>query len=143
MVQCGKTKHFESLDKISWNQFFKKIRAITIQCNLVRNALISRKCEKNIAIESNFCNIHTMQCNANMIQNSKHTLWKLLNFIAKVFSQKFRQINVLQKNFSMNWFDEKKMLGWQWISSFSHTHSGVEITEFYCCLAFSTKIPSN
>ena len=64
MVQCGKTKHFESLDKISWNQFFKKIRAITIQCNLVRNALISRKCEKNIAIESNFCNIHTMQCNA-------------------------------------------------------------------------------
>ena len=37
---------------------------------------------------------------------------------ATVFSQNFRQINVLLKNFIMNWFDGKSF-AWQWISRFS------------------------
>ena len=45
------------------------------------------------------------------------TLLKLRNFTATVFWQIFRQIKVLLKNFTMNWFDGKNL--WQWISSFS------------------------
>ena len=108
MVQCGKTKHFESLDKISWNQFFKKIRAITIQCNLVRNALISRKCEKNIAIESNFCNIHTMQCNAMQTWSKIANIhcgnyWILLPHTVRSAKQKFPK----NKDFEMYEFRSK------------------------------------
>ena len=40
-----------------------------------------------------------------------HTVWKLRNFTATVFSQIFRQINVLLKNFTVNQFDEKKLRG--------------------------------
>jgi len=40
-----------------------------------------------------------------------HTVWKLRNFTATVISQIFRQINVLLKNFTLNWFDEKKLRG--------------------------------
>ena len=46
------------------------------------------------------------------------TLWKLQNFTATIFSQKFRQINVLLNNFTINWFDGKRF-AWQWISRFS------------------------
>ena len=46
------------------------------------------------------------------------TLWKFRNFIATVFSQKFRQINVLLKNITIHWFDGKKF-AWQKISRFS------------------------
>ena len=42
--------------------------------------------------------------------------WILLP--ATVFSQKFRQINVLLKNSTINWFDGKKF-EWPWISRFS------------------------
>ena len=45
-------------------------------------------------------------------------LWKFRNFTATVFSQKFRQINVLLKNFTINWFDGRKF-AWQRISRFS------------------------
>ena len=31
-----------------------------------------------------------------------HTLWKFRNFTATIFLQKFRQINVLLKNFTIN-----------------------------------------
>ena len=41
------------------------------------------------------------------------TQWKLRNFVATVFSQIFRQINVLPKNFTVNQFDEKKKFEWQ------------------------------
>ena len=46
------------------------------------------------------------------------TLWKLQNFTATIFSQKFRQINVLLNNFTIIWFDGKKF-AWQWISRLS------------------------
>ena len=34
-------------------------------------------------------------------------VWKLQNFTAIIFSQKFREINFLLKNFTLSWFDEK------------------------------------
>ena len=40
---------------------------------------------------------------------------------ATVFSQIFRQIDVLPKNFAINWFDGKKF-AWQWIFDFSTLH---------------------
>ena len=43
------------------------------------------------------------------ISESKFTLWKLRDFTAMVFSQKYRQINVLLKNFTINWFGGKKL----------------------------------
>ena len=63
-----------------------------------------------------------------------HTvLWKFRNFTATIFSQKFRQINVWVKNFTINWFDGIKF-SWQKISRFStlwmpQCHS-VEFTQF-------------
>ena len=38
-------------------------------------------------------------------------LWELRNFTANIFSQKFREINFLLKNFTLNWFDEKNFHG--------------------------------
>ena len=40
-----------------------------------------------------------------------NTVWKLRNFTATIFSQKFREINFLLKNFTLSWFDEKKLDG--------------------------------
>ena len=54
-------------------------------------------------------------------------LWKLFEFIATVFLQKFRQINVLQKNFTINSFDEKKLCEFL---VFPHC-CGEEINEYY------------
>ena len=51
-------------------------------------------------------------------------LWKLRNFTATVFSQIFRQINVLLKNFTVNQFDEKNLRGSKFLSV-------VEVTEIY------------
>ena len=39
------------------------------------------------------------------------TVWKLLNFTATNFSQKFRESTGLLKNFTLNWFDEKNLHG--------------------------------
>ena len=39
------------------------------------------------------------------------TVWKLRDFTATFFSQKFRESNFLQKNFTLNWFDEKNLHG--------------------------------
>ena len=50
--------------------------------------------------------------------NVHTTLWKLQKFTATVFSQIFRQITVLLKNFTVNGFDEK-YFAWQWISAIS------------------------
>ena len=52
---------------------------------------------------------------------SKFTLlWKLQNFTATIFSQKFRQFNVLvdKELYYVYWFDGKKFV-WKWISRFS------------------------
>ena len=54
------------------------------------------------------------------LHNLHTTLWKLRNFTATVF-RKFSvksTRNVLLKNFTVNWFDEKIFV-WQWISRFS------------------------
>ena len=62
--------------------------------------MLSRNfCEKSV--RENFCIFHTVVC----------TLWKLRDSTATVFSQKFRQINVLPKNFTINWFDGKNFRG--------------------------------
>ena len=37
-------------------------------------------------------------------------VWKLRNFTATIFSQKFREIKFLLKSFTLSWFDEKKNL---------------------------------
>ena len=39
------------------------------------------------------------------------TVWKLRNFTATIFSQKFRESNFLLINFTINWFDEKNLYG--------------------------------
>ena len=58
-------------------------------------------------------------------------LWKLQNFTATIFPQKFRQINVLLKKFTINWFDGK---------NFAYG----EILVFpHCVFANFTKIPWN
>ena len=46
------------------------------------------------------------------------TLCKFWNYAAMVFSQKFRQSNVLLKNFTINWI-WRKIIAWQWFSRFS------------------------
>ena len=59
---------------------------------------------------------------------------------ATVFSQKFRQINVLLKNFTVNWFDGKNF-AWQWISRFSTLcarniaikNKEIDVTPTHCC----------
>ena len=48
--------------------------------------------------------------------------------LCTIFSEKIREINVLLKNFNLNWFDEKK-IAWQWISRFS-TLCKVNLTTF-------------
>ena len=55
---------------------------------------------------------------------------KLRNFTATIFSQIFRQINVLLKTFTVNQFDEKKLRGSKFLV-FPHcvTHT-VEFTNF-------------
>ena len=40
------------------------------------------------------------------------TVWKSRNFTATIFSEKFRESNILLKNFTLNTFDEKKF-AWQ------------------------------
>ena len=47
------------------------------------------------------------------------TLWKLQNFTATIFLQKFRQINVLLKKFTTSKLIWRKKIAWQWISRFS------------------------
>ena len=78
-----------------------------VKLNLVISSvktLLSRNfCQKSVRL--NRSNFHT-------------TLWKLRNFTATLYSQIFRQINVLLKNFTVYWFDEKKF-AWQWICRFS------------------------
>ena len=69
-----------------------------------RNFVISTISLVNMLLSRNFC--------------QKRVQWKLRHFTDMIFSQKFRQINVLLKNFTINWFDGRKF-GWQWICRFS------------------------
>ena len=56
-----------------------------------------------------------------------NTVWKLWNFTATIFSQKFRESNFLLKNFTtLIW--RKKLYGWEFLV-FPHC---VEITEINC-----------
>ena len=84
--------------------FFSSNQRFTKAKRSYRKQLISRKFLIMIAFYSTLCS----QC----------TLWKLRNFTATIFSQKFRQIDVLLKNFTISWFDGKKF-AWQWIFHFS------------------------
>ena len=75
---------------------------------------------KNKNVAENLRNFHTVQ----------RTLWKLRNFTATIFSQKFRQINFLLKKFTLNCFDGKK-IAWQRFFCFS-TLCWVNFTKNYC-----------
>ena len=87
--------------------------------HLLNKELIWRE---KISVRVNFSFFHSLV----------HTLWKLQNFTAMISPQKFRQINVLLKKFTIDWFDGKKF-AWQWICRFStlwctiysYTHFGV------------------
>ena len=60
----------------------------------------------------NVRNFHTVLCGKIL-----HTV-EITRFYCQGFSQNFRQIIILQKNFTTNWFDGKKF-AWQWIFYFS------------------------
>ena len=49
-----------------------------------------------------------------------NAVWKLRNFTATILSQKFREINFLLKNFTLNWLDEKNLYGSEFLV-FLHT----------------------
>ena len=74
------------------------------------------------------------------------TVWKLRNFIATIFSQKFREINFLLKNFTLSWFDEKNF-AWQWIFRFSTlcekftliSWKNISWNQFFCSLAWKVE----
>ena len=63
-------------------------------------------------------------------------MWKLQIFTATVYSQKFRQINVLLKNSSVNWFDGKNCVA----ENFAKIPSNWRFTkELYCKLIWRKK----
>ena len=99
--QCGKVVR-NTLSLFTENLWFFPSNQRFYLKKLRTKELISRKFLSVIAFYSTF----------------PHTLWKLRNFTAKGFSQNFRQIIILQKNFTTNWFDGKKF-AWQWIFYFS------------------------
>ena len=90
-AQCWKTKTL----LIEKKYFMKWTTYLVI--SLVKQLLSQNFCQKNERV--NFHNFHT-------------TLWKLRNFTATVFSQKFRQINVLLKKlfYKLIW---RKKITWR------------------------------
>ena len=70
-----------------------------------------------------WCSCHTAHCTVTLCLLC--TVWKLRKFTATIFSQKFRESNFLQKNFTLNWFDEKKLYGREFLV---FPHCVVEIT---------------
>ena len=119
-----------SMNKFSWNQVFS---------NFFIKTLFSQLLAKKY-IRVNFRNFHTMvQC---------AQCGKLQTFTATVYSQKFRQINVLLKNFTISWFDGKK-IAWLAVNfSFFHTvtycmwrlHIGTLSQFYYHSQKFSVKL---
>ena len=85
--QCGKTRNSLPHKYFTSNQLTVKFFSKTLIWRIF--------CEKTVAV--NFRNYHTVRT----------LLWKLWNFTVTVFIQNFCQINVLLKNFTVNWFDEK------------------------------------
>ena len=99
------------------SHFWRKFR----KSNILTKELISRK---NFSVKRNSRFPH------NMTQHSVVcSLRKFWNLTAIFFSQKFRQIKVLLKNVTVNWFDGKHF-AWQWISLFS-TLVYVQISGIY------------
>ena len=99
----------------------------TTQCENYRILPLWRFGENSV--KSTFLlNAHQVNCNviwrnifqlrAFSIPCNTHCLWKLQNFTATIFSQKFRQINFLPKKFTLNCFDGKK-IAWQRFFCFS------------------------
>ena len=104
---------------VALTNFFRK--SVTLNFFQQRVGEYLARCFWKI-VRVKLCNIHFYQCTyikKTAILFIWYRLWKLRNFTATVFSQNFRQINVLQKrNFIVNWFDGKKFT-WQRISRFS------------------------
>ena len=97
--------------------FWQKFR----ESNVFTKALIWR----NIWVTVNFSFFHTVRkslCHSVTLEITQFYCH------ATVFTQKFRQINVLLQNFTINWFDGKKFT-WQWISRFS-THTLWKLRNF-------------
>ena len=105
--------------RVNFRNFHKMYNFLFAQCEKAKNLFLLQLNEKKNSLKKQWIRwfhaifSHKKPCS---------TVWKLRNFNATVFSQIFRQINVLLKNFTLNWFDEKKFT-WQRISRFSTSHT--------------------
>ena len=99
---CGETRN-------SHQKIFRQINSLLTY--LVKPLLSRNICQKCVIANSR--NFHTVHC-------------AMHNFTAAtIFSQIFRQINVLLKNFTINWFDGKNLHGSE---SLVFPHYDVHIT---------------
>ena len=109
---------------VSFN-FCENCYEIEIPRNLeIQTKLVNLK----IFREINLCKIHELTLISRKLRQLIIARSGNFGILLPRFSQIFRQINVLLKNFTINWFDGKNF-AWQWISRFStlcHTVSGKE-----------------
>ena len=114
------------------NHWYQKMTMFRRIKKLENNYLLNK-----IRYHSNFCTFVSIK----EINSYKFTLkmyYRNLRTLTKtILSQKFRQIDffLLKKNFTINWFDEKKFCV-EVISSFFHTCARVTLTEKikYICM---------
>jgi len=99
MTTVWKNEKFGLTEKI-----FRQIDSSVI-C-LVKPLLSRNFCRKSVRLKLQ--NFHIVA----------HHSVEITKFYCYHFSQKFREINFLRKNFTPSWFD-KKNFAWQWISHFS------------------------
>ena len=123
---------FETLN-FAKNWFYIKMSGRTILKFL--HCTVRKLRKHNVEITEFYCHDFFAKFPSNQHLLNKFNLCKLLwrkklrgkpywNFgilLPRFFSQKFRQINVLLKNFTVNWFDGRKF-AWQLISRFSTLH---------------------
>ena len=87
--------------------FLKSLHPVQRKVNLEYGSTVSQQ------FDEKFARLVVKHC----------TYVELQNFTATVLSQKFRQFNVLLKNFTINWFDGKQICV-AVIFSFFHTVIG-------------------
>ena len=129
--QCGETRN--SLPR---KIFFVK----SIFCKITKSkTLIWRKfSEKNVAVIS----VHNFQCVNHSGQKFRESnsfteevavakellsryffRWERNSRVSTLCSFKIPSNQLFTKNFTLNWFDEKNLHGWQWIFCFFTLHS--------------------
>ena len=120
-----------------------KLRIHSQQRNISSNQLFSYFFSKNVA----FTKFLPKKLSVCTCGSKSLTVWKLRNFTATIFSQKFRKSNFLLKNSTLNWFDEKNCMAVNF--SFFHTvflelpHCAHCVTEILSHNSFMTKISWN